>query len=119
MLRFLLSRVCFTLLLFILLLPGVSFANQFDIAHIREQGQDIIIIPLDSSFNNKTLTQKNQIIFALQMCASSAGLEGRVVVMWFNKGSTMFIAPPEWHPFFNSIDMVWVARNINRSLTCN
>ena len=103
----------------LLIIPSVSYANEFNIAHIREQGQDIIIIPLDSSFQSKTQSQRNQIIFALQLCARSAGLAGRVVVMWEHNSNVMYIAPQQWHSFFNSIDLVWVAQNINRTLTCN
>jgi hypothetical protein len=90
---------------------------RFDVAHIREQGIDIIIIPLNSSFRFKSESEQREIISELQLRASSAGLAGTVVPVWDNGGGRMaFIAPENWHPFFRSIDLQFVAANINRQL---
>ena len=89
-----------------------------DIAHIHEQGQDMIIAPLDSSFEYKSSQQQHAAVGQLQAAATSAGLRGKVVVVWQTSGGRMkFIAPPPWHPFFRSIDIHWVMANLNRSLT--
>lgn len=90
----------------------------FDIAHIREQGVALIIIPLSDSFDSKTSRDQAEIVDTLQSYASSAGLEGTVVPVW-NSGSRLrFIAPRNWHPFFRSISWSFIARNINRRLSC-
>jgi hypothetical protein len=90
---------------------------KFDVAHIREQGVDLIIIPLDNSFRLKTQHDQDAIIADLQMRASSAGLAGTVVPVWDGGGGRMaFKAPPNWHSFFKSIDLSFVAANINRDL---
>jgi hypothetical protein len=89
----------------------------FKVAHIKEQGIDLIIIPLDDNFGRKTQTDQHAVIAELQMRASSAGLAGKVVPVWDAGGGRMaFIAPPNWHPFFKSIDLAFVWHNINREL---
>lgn len=74
--------------------------SKYKIAHVKEQGQQMIIIPLDSSFHHKTSDEQSGIKNALQSCASSAGLAGTVVPVWLHGGSMYFIAPQPWHPFF-------------------
>lgn len=91
----------------------------FDVAHIREQGQDIIIVLVDRSFGNKSQSEQNQITGKLQMCARSAGLAGTVVPVWDSgRGRMGFLAPQPWHPFFKGLSLSFVAANINRRLTC-
>ena len=90
---------------------------RFKVAHIKEQGADMIIIPLDHSFSSKTTQGQNEILNELQVRASSAGLAGKVVPVWDNGGGRMaFMAPPNWHSFFNSINLRFVFANINREL---
>lgn len=94
--------------------------SKFDIAHIKEQGIDLIIIPLKSSFGRKSENDQNQIINELQICASSAGLKGTVVPVWDSGGGRMgFIAIHKWHPYFSSINLNFVHQNINRELACD
>ncbi len=90
----------------------------FEIAHIREQGVDLIIVPLDSAFGSKSKRDQNEIINSLQDCASSAGLAGTVVPVWRVGNSHAFIAPDKWHPFFKSFRWNDILRNINKKLTC-
>lgn len=90
---------------------------RYEVAHIREQEVDLIIIPLKSSFKYKNKTDQYSIISELQSKASDAGLAGTVVPVWDNGGGQMgFIAPRNWHPFFKSINLEFVAYNINREL---
>lgn len=92
--------------------------KRFKIAHIREQGVDLIIVPLEQAFGRKTKQEQSEIIGSLQTCAASAGLAGTVVPVWQEGNSHRFIAPPNWHPFFESLgwDQIMVSRN--RELTC-
>jgi hypothetical protein len=90
----------------------------FKLAHIREQGVDLIIVPLDRSFGWKSTTEQNQIASQLQLRAASAGLAGTVVPVWDHGGGRMgFLAPNGYAPFFRSISLSFVARNINRELS--
>lgn len=89
-----------------------------EIAHVRRQGTDLIVVPLDSSFGRKSARDQHQIIGELQMRSSSAGLAGTVVPVWDGGGGRMaFIAHPNWHAFFRSIGLHWVHANLNRELS--
>lgn len=91
----------------------------FDVAHINQQGVDLIIIPLEDEFGRKPPSEQRTIIDQLQMCASAAGLKGVVVPVWNSGNGRMgFIAVQNYHPFFQSINLSYVAANINRRLTC-
>jgi hypothetical protein len=89
---------------------------RFEVAHLHEQGQDVIIIPLENSFGHKSDDEQREIILELQMQANSAGLAGTVIPVWESGGSMSFIAPPPWHPFFQSMSIHDVAMNINREI---
>lgn len=90
---------------------------KFPVAHIKKDGVDLIIIPLADSFRFKNKNDQSTIIDELQVRASSAGLAGTVVPVWNNGGGRMaFSAPQNWHSFFKSIDLRFVAANINREL---
>ena len=90
----------------------------FKVAHIREQGQQMIIIPLSASFGHKTSREQSEAMDALRLAARSAGLVGTVATIWTNGNRVGFIAPKPWHPFFRSPGIYnLVMRNINRELT--
>lgn len=93
--------------------------NVYQVAHIREQGQDMIIVPMDPSINSKTLQQQNDVKSYIQASASSAGLSGTVCLIWSAGNKFSFLAPTQWHAFFRSINMNFVSANINKRLTCN
>lgn len=93
---------------------------KFEVAHLREQGQDMIIVPLDRSFGFKSNTEQNQVCASIQACATAAGLQGTVVPVWDDGGGRMaFLAPRPWVPFFQGMSLADVAANINRKLTCS
>lgn len=89
---------------------------RFKAAHIREQGIDLIIVPLNPSFLHKTETEQNDILDELQIRANSAGLAGTVVPVWTIGSRMGFIAPPNWHPFFKSISWDDVISNVNKEI---
>jgi hypothetical protein len=92
--------------------------NTFKIAHINHQGQDIIIVPFPSSFHNQAESQKQETLISLQHCANASGLAGAVCIVWEHFNQFYFIAPSAWHPFFRSINMDFVAAQLNRELVC-
>lgn len=55
---------------------------RYKVAHIREQGQNMLIFPLDSSVHHKTSNEKNEILFELEARAHAAGLAGSAVIIW-------------------------------------
>ena len=90
----------------------------YRIAHLRKQGQDMIIVPLDSSFGHKITDDQQAIIADLQAHARGAGLPGTVVPVWDSgRGRMAFIAPQPWHSFFQSLSLAHVARNLNKTLS--
>jgi hypothetical protein len=91
---------------------------KFSIAHIQEQGQNLIIIPLESNFRNRADGEQQSVLAEFERRSNSAGLKGHVVLVWDNGGGRMgFIAPSQWHPFVRSINLRYVAANINRELS--
>lgn len=92
---------------------------KYKIAHIRQQGVDLIIAPLDSSFGNKNTSSQKAFIQTLEVYAHEAGLAGTVVPIWLSGRQINFIAPRPWHPFFRSLSWNDVLRNVNKELTIN
>lgn len=92
--------------------------STYDVAHINEQGVDLIIIPLDSNFHHRTVQEQHAFKQGAQACAVRAGLRGTVVPVWEYGSYFYFIAPQNYEGFFKSIDMFFVSTNINRTLTC-
>jgi hypothetical protein len=77
------------------------------LAHIHEQGNDMLIFPLDSNFANKTSADKNATLEELQARANAAGLPGHAAAVWDEGGGRMgFFAPPRWHGFFELSRMI-------------
>ena len=102
-----------------LMVSGQAQANDFDIAHVRQQGVDMIIIPLNQEFGYKSQADQSRAAYALQLCASSARLAGDVALVWpTSSGGTGSLGPRNWSGFLRSIDMLWVAKNINKQLHC-
>lgn len=87
---------------------------RYDLAHIREQGIDLIIIPLNSSFGHRTQAEQQEIVDELQLHANAAGLKGTVVPVWESLGRMRFLAPSRWHAFFQSINLQFVRANLNK-----
>lgn len=93
---------------------------QYKIAHLREQGQDMIIIPLDQSYGYKSNADQNRIKRNLQACAVSAGLAGTVVTVWETlSGQMSFLAPVQWQSYFSTMSLSDVYANINKTLICH
>lgn len=92
--------------------------KRFKIAHFREQGVDIIVVPLDPSFGAKPQSQQQDTIDWLQSCAESAGLAGTVVPVWRSGRGHQFIAPTAWHKFFQSFTWDLIELSINKELSC-
>lgn len=89
----------------------------FKIAHIREQGVDLIVVPMDPAFGKLPKSDQHTIIAELQAQSFAAKLAGTVVTVWdYGRGQMGFIAPQSWHPFFQSISLSWLLAKLNREL---
>lgn len=92
--------------------------SQVRLAHVREQGIDLIIVPVEPKFARMTEGRQRNEISQLQRHAVAAGLAGGVVAVWETaNGGLGFAAPPNWHPFFKSVNWGWVTANLNRELS--
>jgi hypothetical protein len=90
----------------------------FQVAQLRRDGQDVIIVPVDRSFGKRSPAEQARIQEAFQRGAAAADMPGVVVPVWEDASGRMaFRAPPPWHAFLTSIDMVYVATALNRSLS--
>lgn len=87
------------------------------VAHVRQQGIDLIIAPLEHDFGYKTLQDQQEIVGEIQMRSRSAGLAGTVVPVWDSGGRMSFIAPQKWHPFFQSLSLRAVWANVNQEIS--
>ncbi|MEM6912344.1 MAG: hypothetical protein AAF511_00045 [Pseudomonadota bacterium] len=88
------------------------------IAHIREQQTDLIIVPLDVKFGYRKNRRQEDILFDIKQAARRAGLKGHVVPVWLDDDhkEMKFMAPEAWHPFFTSIDWPWMTKRLNKTL---
>jgi len=67
----------------------------YKVAHIKEQGQDMLIFPLATGFGNQPISVQEKELGALQYRARSAGLAGSAVAFWQdNVGQTIPRASP-------------------------
>ena len=91
---------------------------RFQVAHLQRDGQDVIIVPVDLSFGKRSPAEQARIQEAFQRSAVAAEMPGVVVPVWEDSSGRMaFRAPPPWHEFLKSIDMVYVATALNRTLS--
>ena len=88
--------------------------QQFEVAHIREQGQDLIIVFVSDRVRHMTDQDRANLSMALTLCSRSAGLAGAVVLVW--PGG--FYADRRFHAFFESAPYELLASSINKKLTC-
>src|ERR1035437_298788 len=90
----------------------------FKIAHIKEQGNDLIIIPLESSFGSMSAKDQAAMVADLQAHPTEEKLSGKVVPVWdAGAGRMGFIAPKPWQPFFNSLRLSQVGLSLNKELS--
>ncbi len=92
----------------------------YKIAHIRKQGQDIIIVPLETRFHNVPAAEKASFQRALQRCAIQHGLKGPVCLVWEHGRRFYYINLSQpWKTFCKTLAMAYVFRNINKKMTCS
>ena len=87
----------------------------FKVAHLCEQGQNMIIFPLTSAFGHMPSDEQNAELSTLQYAANEAGLAGTAVAVWdAGAGRMGFLGPRPWHSFLQSINLHFVRANLNR-----
>jgi hypothetical protein len=89
----------------------------FKLAHIYQQGQNMLLFPLDSGFGHKTSAQRNATLQELEARAHAAGLAGRAAVFWTMGNRTYSLGPAPWRNFLNSFSIGSVLANVNKSIS--
>jgi len=90
----------------------------FQVAQLHQGGLDVIIVPVDRSFGKRSPAEQARIQEAFQRSAVAVEMRGVVVPVWEDaSGRMVFRAPPPFHDFLKSIDMVYVATALNRTLS--
>lgn len=87
------------------------------LAHIREQGQNMLLFPLDRTFGHKTAAEKGAILGELEDRAHGAGLAGRAAIFWESGGRTYSLGPKAWDTFLRSISIRHVLASVNKSIS--
>lgn len=87
------------------------------VAHIREQGVDVIIVPLDANFDHQPGSAQQEAMDEIQSHATAAGLAGAVSLVWPSGGRMKFLAPPSQHAFYRSLNLHMVQRNLNKTIS--
>jgi hypothetical protein len=87
------------------------------VAHLREQGQEMLLFPLSSSFGFKPSLDQNSILADLERLAHRAGLAGKAAAFWEAGGRTYFLGPRPWFSFLQRISLAMVWANVNREIS--
>lgn len=87
---------------------------RYEVAHIREQGQDIILIALDESFGRQSEADRQAALLEFTMRCRAAGLRGHVAILWPVGAQTHFIGPQNWHRYLESINLAYAISQRNR-----
>jgi hypothetical protein len=92
----------------------------FEVAHLKIQGVDVVIIFLGREFDHKAESEQAQIHQSLQVCSAQAGLRGNVVLIWEDVfGRPKFRAPQNQRAFFKTVNVAELYAQRNKRLTCN
>lgn len=86
------------------------------VAQLHEQGQDMVIVIMESAFARASPTQQEATITQLQALAKLNGLKGTIAMVWDAGGRMDYLVPQPWHDFFRSITLDDVRGRINAEL---
>lgn len=89
----------------------------FKVAHLCEQGQNVLLFPLDKSFGYKAPADQHSILEELEDRAHASGLAGSAAAFWESGGRTHFLGPKPWQSFLRSISIRNVLANVNKSIS--
>jgi hypothetical protein len=89
----------------------------FKLAHVREQGQNMLLFPLGGNVAHKTTQEQHGILAELEDRAHAAGLAGRAAIFWESGGRTRSLGPKAWANFLRSMSMNAVLRSVNKSIS--
>jgi hypothetical protein len=87
--------------------------NTIDIARISYGSADFIVALLPSHFDQQSADEKNDVLHAIQFCAKSAKIHGRLIAVWEDgSGNRKTLSAPDLHPLCYLLSMRWVKRHL-------
>ncbi|MDR3448978.1 MAG: hypothetical protein P4M15_04390 [Alphaproteobacteria bacterium] len=89
----------------------------YKVASLQDQGQDMLIVPVDSSFTKGRPADIEARIAELQTAAVTAGLKGLIALVWADGERMAYLAPQPWHAFFHTLSMPIVEARLNAEIS--
>src|SRR5690606_24334010 len=89
------------------------------LAIFMHQGQQIIVVPLDCSFEERPAWQRKKALDDLQKSTARAGLDAPVAAVWRVGSKLRFVAPTEWHSFLSTLTWNAIVSNLNSASNCH
>jgi hypothetical protein len=86
------------------------------VAHLHEQGQDMVIVIMDKGFAGAPPQRQEATISQLQALAKLNGLKGTIAMVWDEGGRMNYLVPQPWHDFFRSITLDDIRARINAEI---
>jgi hypothetical protein len=87
---------------------------RYEIAHIREQGQEILLFALNQSFGHQSEKDQLAALDEFSRRCRGANLRGSVAILWPAGAQTRFIGPQNWHHYLGSINLAYAISRRNR-----
>lgn len=109
------------LLFLMLMLASPAFAELFSVAHLRVDGEDVIIIPLVArDIVDMTKAEKEAVYQAFSECAHNKRnhLKGKVMMTWSAHESFRYYGHKDWLEYMSSKNTKWVQSKLNKSIYC-
>jgi len=89
------------------------------IAIFQQRDRQIIVIPLDCSFEDRPLSQRCEALANIQKAALKTGLDAPAAAVWRVGNKLRFMAPTEWHPFLKTLTWNTIIANLSGALNCH
>lgn len=91
---------------------------KYRVAHVKKQGHDLIIFPLDPKFGQLSGTDQDRELRVLGAQANQAGLKGAPVAVWdAGYGRSGFRGPALYYNILSEINLQFVMANVNREIS--
>ncbi len=90
--------------------------TKLNVAYFKEIGFELILVPFDDSFGQKSYDEKREVIKNLQLDIRLSGMKGTVVPIWKSETYKYFIAPIALHPFIRGFSWDEVVSRVNREV---
>ena len=92
----------------------------YKVAQMNLEGRDLNIVPLEPTFDQKSMKEKQEFTIRLQHCAKEAGWKGRIVPVWDNnQGGMSFFGPPYLHAILEQITLSNISKKLQSELVCD